>query len=330
MDSERPRDDRACTLAQGSGGRARLALLDCLSCPVILLDSSAKVQETTGSARRLLGPDLMVRGGRLCASDRASDELLQALIQSCLSDTEPSTRSFLPPILLRQQEKRPLVIQAMSANLFPGLMSEAGVVLILTGLEVWPELPVARLKLLFGLTRSEARLAARLATGETLENAAKAVQVATGTARNQAIFAKTGTCRQAQLVALLWRASHLAVNDQSKENSPATPIVWGRLAMAEGLVTDTSAAALLREHDQRAPFRSIRARFLVEEFSDGYDIQDELVRRMREQRACGVIGHNIGLRSPRMQVFEFPPQAKAIASPGRALGSVEVPFNQQT
>ena len=113
---------------------AVLALLDCLSCPVVLLDRSGAVQETTGSARRLLGPDLMVRGERLCASDRGCDALLQELIHACLADPGPST-SFLPPIVIRQKEKRPVVIQALSAASFPGLASETGVVLILTGLD---------------------------------------------------------------------------------------------------------------------------------------------------------------------------------------------------
>jgi DNA-binding CsgD family transcriptional regulator len=56
------------------------------------------------------------------------------------------------------------------------------------------------------------RCAARHGTGETLEEAADALQVSLGTARNQlkAIISKTETSRQAELVALLWRASDLA------------------------------------------------------------------------------------------------------------------------
>ncbi len=59
----------------------------------------------------------------------------------------------------------------------------------------------------FELTRAEARLAARLACGESLQDIADAFGISPGTARMQlkAVFVKTRTCRQAELVALLGR-----------------------------------------------------------------------------------------------------------------------------
>lgn len=63
------------------------------------------------------------------------------------------------------------------------------------------------LKLLFGLTRAEARLAAALASGSALDDVARSIGISRETARAQlkAIFAKTKTNRQAELVALLAR-----------------------------------------------------------------------------------------------------------------------------
>jgi DNA-binding CsgD family transcriptional regulator len=57
----------------------------------------------------------------------------------------------------------------------------------------------------FQLTRAEAALALRLAEGESLADAAAALDIAYNTARShlRAIFAKSGTHRQVQLVALL-------------------------------------------------------------------------------------------------------------------------------
>jgi DNA-binding CsgD family transcriptional regulator/PAS domain-containing protein len=62
-----------------------------------------------------------------------------------------------------------------------------------------------RLRKLFGFTRAEARLAARLAHGEALQEAAAALNIAYGTARTQlaVIFRKTETNRQGELVRLL-------------------------------------------------------------------------------------------------------------------------------
>jgi len=76
------------------------------------------------------------------------------------------------------------------------------------------DLPVpseTRLKALFDLTAAEARLAQRLARGDSVEEAAQALGVKMTTARTQlaAIFAKTDTRRQAKLVAILSRVAHL-------------------------------------------------------------------------------------------------------------------------
>lgn len=61
----------------------------------------------------------------------------------------------------------------------------------------------------FGLTDAESRLAARIATGATLESTADALGVSKETARSQLkqVFVKTDTHRQAELVALLARLS---------------------------------------------------------------------------------------------------------------------------
>jgi DNA-binding CsgD family transcriptional regulator len=55
------------------------------------------------------------------------------------------------------------------------------------------------------LSEAEARLAARLASGEALEMVAEQFGIAKETGRSQlkSIFAKTGVHRQAELVALL-------------------------------------------------------------------------------------------------------------------------------
>jgi DNA-binding CsgD family transcriptional regulator len=64
---------------------------------------------------------------------------------------------------------------------------------------------VTRLRAEFGLTKAEARLALRLAEGTSLTSAAEAFDVKLTTIRSQLqqVFAKTGSSRQAELVALL-------------------------------------------------------------------------------------------------------------------------------
>ena len=64
---------------------------------------------------------------------------------------------------------------------------------------------LARLRAEFGLTKAEARLALRLAEGSSLASAAQAFNVKLTTIRSQLqqVFAKTGTSRQTELVAML-------------------------------------------------------------------------------------------------------------------------------
>jgi DNA-binding CsgD family transcriptional regulator len=63
----------------------------------------------------------------------------------------------------------------------------------------------ARLRAEFGLTKAEARLALRLAEGSSLASAAQAFNVKLTTIRSQLqqVFAKTGTSRQTELVAMI-------------------------------------------------------------------------------------------------------------------------------
>lgn len=70
-----------------------------------------------------------------------------------------------------------------------------------------PRPPEAILQSCFGLTASEARLASHVSSGETLEAAADRLAISYETARKhlKAVFAKTDTHRQADLIALLAR-----------------------------------------------------------------------------------------------------------------------------
>lgn len=89
----------------------------------------------------------------------------------------------------------------------------------------------ARLRAEFGLTKAEARLALRLAQGSSLASAAQAFDVKLTTIRSQLqqIFAKTGTSRQSELVAMLlgrgcgFRAPHGRPN----VSMPAEPAFAG-------------------------------------------------------------------------------------------------------
>lgn len=64
---------------------------------------------------------------------------------------------------------------------------------------------------------------------------------------------------------------------------------------------DDAAAALLRDHDDARPFRSIRDDFPFEDIATSYAIQDQLVRRLKDRGGHRAVGYKIGLTSLRMQ-----------------------------
>ena len=109
-----------------------------------------------------------------------------------------------------REDRTPLIVEALPvAGLAADAFGRARAVLVITDLEARPVPPEDALRAAFGLTPAEARLARRLAGGESLDDAADALGIAKNTARIQlrAVFAKTGTARQGELIALL---AHLA------------------------------------------------------------------------------------------------------------------------
>lgn len=188
-----------------SAGAAQLALLDRFTCGAVLLDWSGAVVQLNGRADALIGSDLFICNRRLTARDRAGDEKLQALIRSARA-REPGQRTSIAPAAIRREGKPPLLLQAFPiVSGMVDLFNKAHAIVTLVEPGSAPRPSEAVLQSAFGLTPAEARLAARIAHGETLEDAAEASGVLKSTAAQQlkAVFAKTDTHRQSQLVALL-------------------------------------------------------------------------------------------------------------------------------
>ncbi len=178
--------------------------------------------------------------GRVHYANPAAEALLAAgrkLRQCCqrLAATTPRETSALLAALRRAIEAAPCADPATADSLV--LHDEAGAGLAVSVIPLdrdagLPEVPARRLALLtaaplaapppapallratYGLTGAEAKLAAALANGQRLEAIAAARGVRLPTVRSQlrAVFEKTGTTRQAELVRLL---SRLPAADQS-------------------------------------------------------------------------------------------------------------------
>lgn len=201
----------ALRIAQARAGSA-LEAFDLMRCAGLLLDGAGAVVRMNGRAAALMGAGLNVLQGALIAQHGPSNAALGRLIGSVVGTRRGSLGPVCRPVAVPRpgapggQPAAPLIVHAAPLPGAAGdLFQQArAVLLIVDPAEAHPP-GEGLLRELYGLTAAEARLARMLADGRDLGEAADALGVAVSTARTQlkAVFAKTGTGRQAQLAVLL-------------------------------------------------------------------------------------------------------------------------------
>jgi PAS domain-containing protein len=181
---------------------------------VVVLDERGTVRFASEKALQSLAQEdgIALRGARLAAaapaSHRALDEAIRAASASPTLGITPRATFVTVP---RRSSGRPyqlLVcpIQPRSRDeIFGSWECDAAVLVLISDPAAERRPDEEALRLLFGLTPALARLGAALAAGTTVGEYAEAHGVTAGTARNQLkeLFARTGTSRQAELVALI-------------------------------------------------------------------------------------------------------------------------------
>ena len=200
----------AATLSKAVGRQVLLGVssaLELVGQAAVALDRRGFVLETNSAAQNLFGNEIGIRERRLWARDKVAKSRLDNLIDQLQAVSDNAIirgspiavrRERLPPILIR-----PLPIPSPARSPFLG----ARLLLILSDLVSKPRPDPAVLREVFGLTPVESSVAAIMSTGASPEQAAEEIGIAFETVRNhlKAVFAKTGTHRQGQLVALLSR-----------------------------------------------------------------------------------------------------------------------------
>lgn len=202
-------------LAQRLGDARANGAMDALTrlrSPAILLDSAGRVLRANEHAERLFDADFGVMNGRLRAGHAASDDALQTLLARASTGlwTPEARTDATGKAIVSRPGRRPLLVETLPIRTgFADAFSGAAALLTITDVAARPAPPERLLAEMFGLTPAEARLAAALATGAPLDDIADAFAIARETARKRlkAVFAKTATSRQAELVALLARLS---------------------------------------------------------------------------------------------------------------------------
>jgi DNA-binding CsgD family transcriptional regulator len=179
-------------------------IFDALGFSTVVIGPDGQVMHVSQLAEQHLGVGLAIRSGALAATDPGSDGVLQSILKQHVDGGRPERAA----LGLHRVERRPLILRLV--ELIDGMrpvFDGAKVVAVMVDPEICPEPSPALLQQIFGLTRKEAQVATKLICGTTLQEMAKETRVSVGTVRTQAkaVFAKTGTKRQAELVGILTR-----------------------------------------------------------------------------------------------------------------------------
>lgn len=181
---------------------------DMMETAALLINQYGRVVRTNKVADSKLGDRLRIIDGHLITDNRNAASALRRLIERAIVNADVGA-TMMPPVAIARPGRRPMAVYAvpLSGGVVRDVLAAVRAIVVIQDLEQCSMPPEAHLRNLFGLTSAEAKLAMHVASGEQLELVADEIGIAYQTARNQmqAIFAKTDTHRQAEIVALFAR-----------------------------------------------------------------------------------------------------------------------------
>lgn len=183
---------------------ALAAALDRLAIGIFLLEENGEVRMTNEAGRQLIGKadGLALTSAGLLARFVRSSQSFKTALATVIRDIGTSQT-----LAIEREEGHPLFLQLTSLGL-PGSNARHAVALVVDP-DKQADISAEVLASLFGCTSAEARVAAALVAGKRLEEIGEefGVKQTTITFHLQNLFQKTHTHRQADLVALLIRAT---------------------------------------------------------------------------------------------------------------------------
>ena len=170
----------------------------------LLINRHGEIFRANLSAELLLTGDVQIVKRKLICKDKGANAELETALRDLLA--RPFSAGLAATVGLPRRGRPPLLAHPVKlSGLAANVLADCRGIIILVDPEKRSRPSEAILRTAFVLTAAEARLAARLASGETIEAAAEGLGIAADTGRNQLknIFAKVGVHRQAELVAAL-------------------------------------------------------------------------------------------------------------------------------
>ncbi len=184
------------------------AALNAMRLPAIALDRHGFVAEVNAAAEAVFDNDVKIKDRRLFARDPESRALLKDAIDQFISSPRRNPLGT-EPVIVQRQDKLPVIVRIWpfdgAARMPAQPAQEVRALLTLNALGPKPGPPAAILARTFRLTPAEAKLACVIARGASPGIVARELKISKETARDQlkSVFAKTGTHRQSELVALI-------------------------------------------------------------------------------------------------------------------------------
>jgi DNA-binding CsgD family transcriptional regulator len=188
-------------------GHPLLDTLERLGYGGMILGSDAAVLRLNSIAKRLLVEQTGI-GERERENAGVAQEAFRSLLRRVSPHASKTAKSWF---VVPHDGKRQLILRAIALQSSSFSSDPETDVVILIDLNEAPRLEPATLQRIFDLTSAQARLAMELARGKTLTEISEAQNISTAAARSllAAIFAKTNTRRQHELISLLAKVALL-------------------------------------------------------------------------------------------------------------------------
>lgn len=181
-------------------------VIDTVRHAVMLIDHRGAIVNANAVAESLLTANdgLRVRNGVLGASQPSADADLQYSVAQAISPARFGFRSGSVITCGRPDGRRPYIIHIVPLGIDDTAQGGRAMLIVIDPEDKpWP--PVALLRRVFGMTRSEAEVAVRLIDGDGIKPISDDLNLSAATVKThlQHVFDKTHTHRQAELVRLL-------------------------------------------------------------------------------------------------------------------------------
>jgi DNA-binding CsgD family transcriptional regulator len=169
----------------------------------MLVDPRARVIEYNACVR--FGDGLLMTGGVLQTARAADRDRLQRFLRSVIKPDRGVVSGLVTLTLPRPSGMRPWLLDGIACHGTNRSNGAGAALLLITDVERPGRLSHELLAQVFGLTLVEAKLARELACGKCLQDISAQLAISMGHARQRlkAVFDKTGTSRQGELIALL-------------------------------------------------------------------------------------------------------------------------------